>query len=228
MHYEFFSGKFDLEEVYPGLFQRSIHAYTEEEVTNYIRYKGRDITVFPGSSGLRPLSVDKEVHRYIRESTPPVLSKTRVIKNFWQPYAEPQEEDDWICFLFDRNRIVGYYKGSVYLDELERRFSADSYISISPEYQGRGLCKGLAQFTYDKLVTLLQAEYIVITVASTLGAGACRCYVRAAKDLGLRTYGSVVNYYPDYKFVEIVDCNVPDLDHLIFSFAPLDEIMVST
>nr|WIL04029.1 hypothetical protein Clen_99 [Cedratvirus lena] len=63
MHYEFFSGKFDLEEVYPGLFQRSIHSYKEEETRNYIKYKGRDITMIPEGLGWRPVSRDEEVHR---------------------------------------------------------------------------------------------------------------------------------------------------------------------
>ncbi|QIN54269.1 putative acyl-CoA N-acyltransferase [Cedratvirus kamchatka] len=184
--------------------------------------------MIPEGLGWRPVSRDEEVHRYVQEHTLPILSKTTIIQNFWQPYNEPQGEDDWISFLFDQNRIIGYYKGTVYLDALGRRFSTDSYISISPEYQGRGLCKGLAQFSYDKLVTLLQVDYIVITVASVIESGACRCYVRAAKDLGLRTFGSFANSYADYKFIEIVDCNVIGLDHLIFSFTPLDEIMVST
>jgi hypothetical protein len=234
MHYEFFVGPVNLEEVYPGIVERSAYFYTEEEDMYYILYKRREVQVVPFSVGWRTLDYDQEIEEYIRRfqpdlrfrSTLPVLSRKVKVERTWKPYHILWQDHEWLSLLMEEERIIGFYRGESYEDDLERRYSTHSNIQVSPEFRGRGLCKNFAQFTYDKLLTELSISYISINVASTLPTGACRCYVRAAKDLGLYTFGAFA-WEDEYLLREVEDCNLGDLDFLIFTFLPgVDETMI--
>nr|WIL03584.1 hypothetical protein Cplu_143 [Cedratvirus plubellavi] len=134
MHYEFFTGPLDLEKVYPGLFQRSIYFYNVQEEYNYIKYKGREIVVVKHDDlGWLCVSCNEEVQEYVQNSQPSVLTRKVNREDVWRPYAEPGGEGDWLSLLFDQGKIIGFYKGSIYLDNLGRRFSSHSFINISPQ-----------------------------------------------------------------------------------------------
>nr|WIL02739.1 hypothetical protein Cbor_147 [Cedratvirus borely] len=137
MHYKFFTGPLDLEKVYPGLFQRSIYFYNVQEEYNYIRYKGREIVVVKHDDlGWLCVSCNEEVQEYVQSfqpSTLPVFTRKVNREDVWRPFFEPEEEGDWLSLLFDQGKIIGFYKGSIYLDNLGRKFSSHSFINISPQ-----------------------------------------------------------------------------------------------
>nr|WIL03263.1 hypothetical protein Cbor_146 [Cedratvirus borely] len=219
MHYEFFTGRFDLEKVYPGLEDRSVYEYTEPKTLFYVIYRGREIPVLQREEGWYPVERNGKVQRYLSQSKPEILSREKTVSYVWDVDVYLERDNEWLSLLMHEDKVIGYYKGIFLVDKRGKRFSTNSFITISPEYQGRGLCKGLASFTYERLVNILSIDYIVITISSSIGAGACRCYIRAAKDLGLYTFGSF-SYTSGYSLRDVNDCNLQGLDYLIFSVEP--------
>lgn len=234
MHYEFFVGPVNLEEIYPGVVERSSFSYTEEEEKYYIIHRGEEIQVEPLDIGWRSVDYDPEVERYIGSfqpnllyrSTLPVMVRRVGVEHIWKPYHLLWEENEWLSLLIEGEKIIGFYRGETYNDDLGRKYSTHSYITISPQQRGRGLCEDFARFTYDKLFSLMEVEYISIIVASKIKTGACRCYMRAAKSLGLNTFAEFA-YNGVYRLRKVEDCNQGGLSQLIFTFLPrVDEVMI--
>ena len=223
MRYEFFVGPIDLRQRFPELVANSTYSFPLELIDYYVVYQGQRVRVF--GYGERWHSASKEVNSFIDRERPEIISVNRVVQGKWQPTTET---DGWISIMVEGNKIIGSYSGKIYMDQLDRKYSSNSSIDISPEYRGRGLCKEFAFFTYRGLVNLLHTDYILIRVNSTIGAGACRCYIRAAKDLGLNTFGSRSEEY-EYPRRQVKDCSLDDLDFLIFTTSEeADEIMTAS
>lgn len=68
--------------------------------------------------------------------------------------------------MVDKGEVVGFYVGSLDEDSLGRRYANDSFVSIRPDYRGRGLCRELARFTYGGLIKQAHVVYIVTKVDS--------------------------------------------------------------
>lgn len=228
MRYYFYKGPVNLEERFPDLFNNSFYSHPVTETTYYILYPGaqgtRKVEVIRIEEKWESMIMDREVDAYIQRNQPDVFSEQRILEESWIPTPEVEGIDSWLSIMVEGGKIIGSYTGDVYMDKLGRRFSKDSFITISPEYHGRGLCREFATFTYERLLSVYRVDYIIIFVASTIGAGACRCYIRAAKDLGLYVFGKG----EEYAYAEPEDCQLRDLESLIFSISPvLDEIMTN-
>nr|WIL04645.1 acyl-CoA N-acetyltransferase [Cedratvirus duvanny] len=224
MHYEFFVGPIDLEERYPELVSNSTYLYPERMTTHYIIYNGQRARVESYRGKWYSADLNDEINAFIKRERPKLFSEDYVVQGKWSPTVK-RGEGSWLSIMVHDNKIIGSYEGRVLEDELGRGFSLDSYITISPEYQGRGLCREFVAFTYERLLSVYKVDYIIITVSSKIGAGACRCYVRAAKDLGLYTYGSRSQEH-EYLYREVEDCNLGDLEFLVFSLLPgVDQVM---
>ncbi|SHO33205.1 Acyl-CoA N-acyltransferase [Cedratvirus A11] len=178
MRHEFFVGPVNLEERYPELVSNSTYFYPEKITNYYIIYNGQRARVESYRGKWYSADLNEEVNAFIKRERPKLSSVDYIVQGKWSPTVE-KGEGSWLSIMVHDNKIIGSYEGRVLEDELGRGFSLDSYISISPEYQGKGLCREFATFTYERLLSVFQVDYIIITVASTLGAGACRCYVRA-------------------------------------------------
>ncbi|SPN79360.1 Hypothetical protein BRZCDTV_296 [Brazilian cedratvirus IHUMI] len=225
MRYEFFTGPFHLRD--KELIARSEYIHPEQMTNYYIFREGRREEVSYYDGRWHSWRLDRDVDSFIEKENPKVFSVTSMVQAKWKPVTNLEKNNSWLSIMVDNRKIVGFYQGYIAEDEKGRRVSYRSYISISPEYQGRGLCRELASFTYEKLLYTLRVDYIIITVSSKLSSGACRCYVKAAKDLTLNTFGSREEEY-DYQYREVEDCNLGDLKFLIFTFSEdIDEIMVS-
>ncbi|SOB74366.1 hypothetical protein BQ9231_00483 [Cedratvirus lausannensis] len=225
MRYEFFVGPIDLEERYPELVSNSTYLYPEKITNYYIIYNGQRARVESYRGKWYSADLNDEVNAFIKRERPKVFSVDYIVQGKWSPTVKMGTKGNWLSVMIDQNKIIGFYEGHVLEDELERKLSLQSYISISPEYQGKGLCREFATFTYERLLSVYKVDYIIITVASTLGSGACRCYVRAAKDLGLYTFGSRSQEH-EYLYREVEDCNLGDLEFLVFSLLPgVDQVM---
>lgn len=226
MRYYFYKGPVNLDERFPELVRDSFYSYPVTETTFYINLPGLDrVDVIRRGEAWESMLANREIDLYIQENQPEVFSEQRTSEQNWIPTSEAEGLGSWLSILVEKGKIIGSYAGYVYTDRLGRRYSSNSYITISPEYQGRGLCREFATFTYERLLSVFEADYIVVFVASMIGAGACRCYVRAAQDLGLYVFGKGEQ---DYALVEPEDCQSQDLDSLIFSISPiLDEVMVN-
>ena len=101
-------------------------------------------------------------------------------------YDEPNY---WAVLMIDNKKqtIAGYYYGYIRKNKNNILFSNDSFITIQPEYLGKGLCKKLASVTYKLLFDQLNIEFIFIqNVAHVHG---CRCYVNSAKENNYYVYG---------------------------------------
>lgn len=229
MRYYFYKGPVNLEERFPDLVNNSPYMYPVTETSYYILYPGsqgleRAEVVLTNDDIWEPMMIDRKVDEYIQRNQPEVFTEENVLQQTWFPTSEVEGPDSWLSIMVEGGKIIGSYAGHVRSDELGRRFSKGSFITISPEYQGRGLCREFATFTYERLLSVYLVDYIIIFVASTIGAGACRCYIRAAKDLGLYVFGKG----EEYTHVEPEDCQTYDLYSLIFSFSPvLDEVMTN-
>ncbi|SPN79373.1 Hypothetical protein BRZCDTV_303 [Brazilian cedratvirus IHUMI] len=221
MHYEFFVGPIDLRQRFPELVANSTYLFPLTFTDYYVMYQGRRTQVY--NYGERWYSASKEVNAFMDNERPEIISVDRVVQGKWEPNTET---NGWISIMVEENKIIGSYYGGIYVDQLGRNYSSNSSIDISPEYRGRGLCREFAFFTYQHLVDLFHMDYILVRVDSTIGAGACRCYVRAAKDLGLRTFGSLSEEH-EYLYREVQDCNLGDLKFLIFTTLKVDEVMTS-
>lgn len=220
MRYEFFIGPLNLEEIYPGIVERSSFFYTEDYYVYYALRNGKEVRVLPHGTGWKILGREE----YLDEHEP-VQSRKMLIEHVWEPPGI-LNQGEWLSLLIEGDKIIGSYIGEVNKDSLGRRHSIHSSIKINPQYQGRGLCRGFAQFSYGKLLSEFAVDYICIAVVSTFEEGACRCYIRAAKNLGLYTFGSLGGE-ENYLYREIEDCNLGFLDDLIFTVAPeLDEVMI--
>ncbi|SPN79375.1 Acyl-CoA N-acyltransferase [Brazilian cedratvirus IHUMI] len=225
MRYYFYKGPVNLEERFPDLVKNSFYRYPVTEIAYYVNLPGGDkVEVLDVGGGWQSLLMDKDTDSYIQRNRPEVFTEERIMEESWLPTSEVEGDGSWLSILVEGGKIIGSYAGHVYIDELGRRFSKGSFITISPEYQGRGLCREFATFTYERLLSVYQVDYIAIFVASTIGAGACRCYIRAAQDLGLYVFGKGENYI----IAKPEDCQTRDLDSLIFSIFPiLDEVMIN-
>lgn len=225
MHYEFFVGPVNLEERYPELVSNSTYLYPEKITNYYIIYKGQRTRVESYRGKWYSADLNGEITAFLNRERPELFSVDYIVQGKWSPTVKMETKGNWLSIMIDQNKIIGFYEGHVLEDELGRKLSLQSYISISPEYQGKGLCREFATFTYERLLSIFQVNYIIITVASTLGAGACRCYVRAAKDLALYTFGSRSQEH-EYLYREVEDCNLGDLEFLVFSLSPgVDQVM---
>jgi hypothetical protein len=235
MRYYFYKGPINLKSKFPDLVANSTFVYPVEEVTYYILYRGEKAQVIEyGGQGTlsswHSVDEDKGVDAFIQRERPKIFYTTTVSDHQWTPTIKVREENEWLSIMVDKGKIIGSYDGNVRTDSLERKFSSESFINISPEYQGKGLCREFALFTYERLLSVYQVDYIALVVASMIGAGACRCYMRAAKDLGLYTYASTtLGKGEAYVYREVEDCDRQDLDFLIFSFLPsMDDVMAES
>nr|WIL03189.1 hypothetical protein Cbor_148 [Cedratvirus borely] len=234
MRYYFYKGPVNLKERYPELVSNSTYYYPVEEVTHYVLYQGqREQVVEYRGQAWYSVNGNEEVDTFVQRERPQVFTTTVISDQQWKPTLKVGG-NEWLSIMVDKGKIIGSYDGHVYKDSLGRKFSSESFISISPEHQGRGLCREFALFTYERLLSVFNLEYITLVVASMIGAGACRCYVRAAKDIGLYTYGRTSygghqGERDEYLYIEVQDCASGDLDFLIFTFAPgVDETMIQT
>lgn len=85
----------------------------------------------------------------------------------------------------------------------------------------KGLCKSFAR---DKLLTELSVNYISISITSALPARVYCFHVRAAKSIYIWCF-----FLREGKYLlrEAEDCNLGDLDFLIFTFPPkADETVI--
>jgi hypothetical protein len=129
--------------------------------------------VFLGDKG------SKDLLKYI--PVPPRVSdlESLSIRLTLQAYTP----NKWVSLLLDENEkvIIGYYSGFISMDQLNRRFSHQSYIKILPSHQGKGLCAPFAAFSYGCLNRIYNVVYICLVVAADDRVNACRCYSRAAR-----------------------------------------------
>ncbi|QIN54270.1 acyl-CoA N-acetyltransferase [Cedratvirus kamchatka] len=229
MRYYFYKGPINLKERYPELVTSSTFIYPVEEVTYYVLYQGKREGVVKYEGRWHSVNGNEDVDALIQRERPKVFYMTMVSDNMWKPTTKIKEKQ-WLSIMVDKGKIIGSYDGYVHTDSLGRRFSSESFISISPQYQGKGLCREFALFTYERLLSVCNVDYIALVVASTIGAGACRCYMRAAKDLGLYTFASTtLGKAKTYLYREVEDCSLQDLDFLVFSFLPaMDDVMTES
>ena len=218
--------------------------YQEKATHTYVTFRGKEVEVVRSVGRWIVLdSYDAALLRYLNYN--PTL---RIVQSMedreWEPVTYT-DEDSWSCFMVDQNNIVGFYTGSIEEDSLGRKYTSNSFVGIRPDYRGRGLCRELARFTYDNLIKQVGVGYIVTKVDSNIGAGASRSYMRAAKDLGLSTYGYCSDQGDEdenllfgcYQALEeSEDCDrgknrfsLPSyLDNLVFSTYELDKVMVES
>lgn len=240
MEYAFFTGPVNIEAIYPGIEKRSSLIYTRDKISFFVNYRGQEFKVVKNGMGgfyvaSSPfLSYDDILlleHR-ISNGSLPVQEKIKTLEYLWSPEVNLTEENSWLSLILHQGQIVGYYFGFIQEDDLGRLYSSHSYISIRPDYQGRGLCKDFSKYTYGKIYEVFDVDYIYLSVAAERKAGACRCYIRAGKELGFRTYGSFEEYgdiVPDYKIRKVSDCNAGNLIYLIFTTkGEIDNIMIES
>ncbi|SHO33206.1 Acyl-CoA N-acyltransferase [Cedratvirus A11] len=234
MRYYFYKGPVNLKKNFPDLVNNSFYSRPVTETFYYILYPSPQgitkVEVGDYGKGWQSAIVDREVDSYIERTNPQAFLGEKVYEESWVPDHKTKGDDGWLSIMVQEGKIIGSYVGRVYTDDLGRKFSRKSFITISPEYEGRGLCREFATFTYERLLSVYKVDYIVILVASTIRAGACRCYVRAAKDLGLYVFGksppSDTSGRQEYVYAEPEDCQLYDLESLIFTIHPvLDEVM---
>ncbi|SPN79067.1 Acyl-CoA N-acetyltransferase [Cedratvirus Zaza IHUMI] len=226
MRYYFYKGPVNLKERFPDLVNNSFYTHLVTETSYYVNLPGvGKVDVFRMEETWKSTSVNREVDEYIQENQPQVFSEERVFEESWVPNFKAKD-NGWLSIMVEKGKIIGSYAGRLYTDKLGRRYSAQSFITISPEYHGTGLCREFATFTYERLLSIYQVDYIAIFVSSTIGAGACRCYIRAAKDLDLYVFGAF-DHPNTFLIREIEDCNKGNLEELIFTFLPtIDENML--
>lgn len=94
---------------------------------------------------------------------------------------------DYIAFMIYEGKIIGYYRGALAISK-GRLCSKDSFIEIRSDFQGKGLCKPLASFTYCSLSDKLGVKCIKIWIATLNPNSACYCYIEAAEKCGYRTF----------------------------------------
>nr|WIL02885.1 hypothetical protein Cbor_150 [Cedratvirus borely] len=209
------------------------YLYQEKTTRLYVTFRGKEVEVVRSLGRWLVLDAyDSALMRYLNCN--PTLTRIESIEDKqWDPIAYT-DKDTWSCFMVDDRTIVGYYMGSLDKDSLGRMYSRGSFAGIRPDYRGKGLCRELARFAYDSLTKIAGVDYIITEVDSNIGAGASRSYMRAAKDLGLLTYGYCSEEEDDdYALREVEDCDrgknrfsLPSyLDHLIFSSHELDDVM---
>nr|WIL03577.1 hypothetical protein Cplu_146 [Cedratvirus plubellavi] len=209
------------------------YPYREKVTRLYITFREREVEVVRSLGRWLVLDAyDSALMRYLNCN--PTLRRVEAVEDKqWDPIAYT-DQDTWSCFMVDDRTIVGYYMGSLDKDSLGRMYSRGSFAGIRPDYRGKGLCRELARFAYDSLTKIAGVDYIITEVDSNIGAGASRSYMRAAKDLGLLTYGYCSEEEDDdYALREVEDCDrgkskfsLPSyLDHLIFSSHELDDVM---
>ncbi|SPN79069.1 Acyl-CoA N-acetyltransferase [Cedratvirus Zaza IHUMI] len=209
------------------------YPYQEKVTRLYTTFREREVEVVRSLGRWLVLDAyDSALLRYLNCN--PTLRRVEVVEDKqWDPVAYT-DQDTWSCFMVDNKTIVGYYMGSLDKDSLGRMYSRGSFAGIRPDYRGKGLCRELVRFAYDSLIKVAGVDYIITEVDSNIGAGASRAYMRAAKDLGLLTYGYCSEEEDDdYALREVEDCDkgksrfsLPSyLDHLIFSSHELDDVM---
>lgn len=115
------------------------------------------------------------------------LSKTTKETIIWKPYKYKKYDDDdddtlkYVMYMIHNGSIIGTYDGTI-----ENEISTSSMIQIHPKYRGFGLCFDLAKNTYCSLVKDHRLKSIEILIATRHERGACKCYISAAKECGLR------------------------------------------
>nr|WIL05276.1 hypothetical protein pmam_237 [Pithovirus mammoth] len=239
MEFLFFEGPTNVRELFPELVENSYLNYPEIVRENFVILNGERILVdfykHVGWSAKEIAYTDSRREEILSRtslspSNPlslPVQVEEVEKERIWRPVEELLEEDQWLALMVDDEVIVGFYFGEVFLDNLGRKYSTHSYLNIRPDYRGRGLCRPFAQFAYNNATRNLQVIYFCITVATSETAGVCRCYIRAALNLGYQTYGDFGEFYPEFEQIEVENCNSGKMKFLIFvtDGSPFDEEM---
>ncbi|SPN79057.1 Acyl-CoA N-acetyltransferase, partial [Cedratvirus Zaza IHUMI] len=71
------------------------------------------------------------VEEYIRKfqpdlrfrSTLPTLSRKVKVEQTWKPYHILWQDYEWLSLLMEEDKIIGFYRGETYEDDLGRRYS---------------------------------------------------------------------------------------------------------
>nr|QBK87333.1 MAG: hypothetical protein LCMAC201_02430 [Marseillevirus LCMAC201] len=87
------------------------------------------------------------------------------------------------------------------------------WVQTSNKFRGKGLCTPFVQFILSNLKNL-GADHVVVDNVG--GVAGCKCYVKAAKALGMGTV-YVDSSSPDMEYWQEVDCSTPEnITHLFF------------
>jgi hypothetical protein len=134
----------------------------KEEINNMI-----DIGILP-------------IHEEIITSTPEVFA----------PGEDFLAGASWISLMVqpEKLQIIGSYHGNIKCPGELRCYNRFSIIVLSSDFRGKGLCRPLATFTYQKLKEHFQVEFICLHVAAENKISACRCYAQAGMDAGFTPY----------------------------------------
>ncbi|AHH01711.1 hypothetical protein pv_144 [Pithovirus sibericum] len=214
----FLKGPVDIRQLYPEMVKASPLVYSEPSEINFVIFRGNKIKVsYWEEIGWRTSEIvytdpiSKEI--LFRTNLPetdvlflPVLTEFVEREKLWSP-EETIQNDEWMALMVTHNIIVGYYRGFIFCDEFGRDYSSFSFLNIRPDYRGRGLCRPFAQFAYGALTEKFRVNYICLTIATQHEIGVCKCYVRAAKNLGFRVYGDDDANFPNPKEIGVEECN---------------------